>query len=95
MGVLTTLLERRLHVLTHQVQVQFTLQVQVQFTQSLSDDEEDVVLETYILAYEEINKIFGVLGSVCTYKYTFMPLCKIFGVLGSVCTYKSCLPKIK
>ena len=54
-----------------------------------------MVLETYILAYEEINKIFGVLGSVCTYKYTFMPLCKIFGVLGSVCTYKSCLPKIK
>ena len=39
------------------------LQVEVQLLQSLKDDK-DVVLETYLLAYEEINKIFLVLGKV-------------------------------
>lgn len=41
--------------------------VEVQLVQSLMNDGNDVVLETYILAYEEINKIFGVLGKVFSF----------------------------
>ena len=47
-----------------------TVQVEVQLVQSLMNDGNDVVLETYILAYEEINKIFGVLGKVLIQYYS-------------------------
>lgn len=40
------------------------LQVEVQFIQSKIPEDDDVDLAVYILAYQEISKIFSVLGSV-------------------------------
>ncbi|KAL5258107.1 hypothetical protein ACHWQZ_G012907 [Mnemiopsis leidyi] len=51
------------------------------FTQSLTENGEDVFLETYILAYEEISKIFGVLGTV--FKFVSTDVNKKINILRS------------
>ena len=53
--------------------------VHIQFTKSIAQDKEDVDLETYILAYEEVSKIFPVLGSV--FKFVATDVDKKIGIL--------------